>query len=74
MTLFDNAPRWNGAIALKDCTLLKLEKNCFISLITQLPPIVLEICRFLSQRLRETDKYRLAKKFPSSLNVPVESR
>jgi hypothetical protein len=43
-------------------------------LITQRPHIVLEICRFLSQRLRETDKYRLARKLPSSLEVPVESR
>jgi CRP-like cAMP-binding protein len=74
VTLFDNAPHWDGAIAVKDCTLLKLEKNRFISLITQRPHIVLEICRFLSQRLRETDKYRLARKLPSSLEVPVESR
>ena len=57
VALFDNAPRWDGAIALQDCTLLKLEKKRFISLITQRPHIILEICRFLSQRLRETDKY-----------------
>ena len=57
VALFDNAPRWDGAIALRDCTLLKLEKKRFISLITQRPHIILEICRFLSKRLRETDKY-----------------
>ena len=57
VALFDNAPRWDGAIALSNCTLLKLEKKRFISLITQRPHIILEICRFLSQRLRETDKY-----------------
>ena len=57
IALFDNAPRWDGAIAIQDCTLLKLEKKRFISLITQRPHIILEICRFLSQRLRETDKY-----------------
>ncbi len=57
VALFDNAPRWDGAIAIQDCTLLKLEKKRFISLITQRPHIILEICRFLSQRLRETDKY-----------------
>ena len=57
VALFDNAPRWNGSIALSNCTLLKLEKKRFISLITQRPHIILEICRFLSQRLRETDKY-----------------
>ena len=58
IALFDDAPRWNGAIALTDCTLLKLEKNRFLSLVAQRPHIILEICRFLSQRLRETDKYR----------------
>ncbi len=57
VALFDDAPRWNGAIAVEDCTLFKLEKSSFISLITQRPHIVLEICRFFSQRLRETDKY-----------------
>ena len=57
IALFDNATRWDGAIALEDCTLLKLEKKRFISLITQRPHIILEICRFLSERLRDTDKY-----------------
>ena len=57
IALFDNATRWDGAIAVQDSTLLKLEKKRFISLITQRPHIILEICRFLSKRLRETDKY-----------------
>lgn len=60
VALFDDAPRWDGAIALEDCTLLKLGKNRFLSLITQRPHIILEICRFLSQRLRETDKHYTA--------------
>ncbi len=63
VALFDDAPLWDGAIALDNCTLLKLEKNRFLSLITQRPHMILEICRFLSQRLRETDRYR-------SENVP----
>lgn len=68
VALFDNAPRWDGAIALSNCTLLKLEKKRFISLITQRPHIILEICHFLSKRLRETDKYTSsAKKLPSTL-------
>ncbi|MEM8545207.1 MAG: cyclic nucleotide-binding domain-containing protein, partial [Cyanobacteria bacterium P01_H01_bin.119] len=58
VALFDDAPRWDGAIAQSDCTLLKLEKNRFLSLVTQRPHIILEMCRFLSQRLRETDKHR----------------
>ena len=62
IALFDDAPRWDGAIALEDCILLALEKKRFISLIAQRPHIILEICRFLSQRLRETDKYLSSKK------------
>lgn len=62
IALFDEAPRWDGAIALEDCVLLSLEKKRFISLISQRPHIILEICRFLSMRLRETDKYMSAKK------------
>lgn len=62
VALFDEAPRWDGAIAIKDSTLLKLERSRFLSLITQRPQIILEMCRFLSQRLRETDKYRSARK------------
>ncbi|MEM6451556.1 MAG: cyclic nucleotide-binding domain-containing protein [Cyanobacteria bacterium P01_D01_bin.105] len=58
VALFDDAPLWDSAIAQTDCTLLKLEKNRFLSLITQRPHMILEICRFLSQRLRETDQYR----------------
>ncbi|MEO0986819.1 MAG: cyclic nucleotide-binding domain-containing protein [Cyanobacteria bacterium J06639_14] len=68
IALFDDAPRWDGAVAVEDCTLLKLEKNRFLSLITQRPHIILEICRFLSQRLRETDKHHSEK----SLALPAE--
>ena len=66
IALFDEAPRWDGAIALEDSVLLCLEKKRFISLISQRPHIILEICRFLSQRLRETDKYMSAKKMRST--------
>jgi Cyclic nucleotide-binding domain len=62
IALFDEAPRWDSAIALEDSVLLSLEKKRFISLISQRPHIILEICRFLSRRLRETDKYMSAKK------------
>ena len=65
VALFDDAPHWDGAIAHEDCTLLKLEKTRFISLMTQRPHIILEICRYMSQRLRETDHYRSAKTLES---------
>jgi CRP-like cAMP-binding protein len=76
VALFDDAPRWDGAIAREDCTLLKLEKHRFLSLITQRPHIILEICRFLIERLRETDKYRSYRKLsalaePSLAEPPV---
>ena len=75
IALFDDAPRWNGAIAKEDCMLLKLEKQRFISLTTQRPHILLEICRFMSQQLRETDKFRSAKKFvaKSTLGETLQS-
>lgn len=74
IALFDDAPRWNGAIAKDDCMLLKLEKQRFISLTTQRPHILLEICRFMSQQLRETDKFRSAKKFVANgSNVESET-
>ncbi|NJK27518.1 MAG: cyclic nucleotide-binding domain-containing protein [Coleofasciculaceae cyanobacterium SM2_3_26] len=59
MALFDDSPRSASAIAQSDCTLLKLEKSRFISLIAQRPQIVLEICKFLSDRVRATDIYRV---------------
>jgi CRP-like cAMP-binding protein len=58
VTLFDNSPGWFVAIASQDCTLLKLDQNRFIRLIAQRPQIVLEICQFLSQQLRESGRYR----------------
>ncbi|MBW4535348.1 MAG: cyclic nucleotide-binding domain-containing protein [Pleurocapsa minor HA4230-MV1] len=66
IALFDEALRWDGAIALEDSTLLCLEKKRFISLISQRPQIILELCRFLSRRLRDTDKYMSAKKMHSA--------
>ena len=69
IALFDEAPRWDGAIALEDSVLLCLEKKRFISLISQRPHIILEICRFLSKRLRETDKYMSAKKMQQVSSV-----
>ena len=68
VALFDDAPRWDGAIAITDCTLLKLSKNRFLSLVTQRPHIILEMCRFLSQRLRETDN----RQYDQALTVSSE--
>ncbi|MBE9046200.1 cyclic nucleotide-binding domain-containing protein [Pleurocapsales cyanobacterium LEGE 10410] len=72
IALFDEATRWDSAIALEDSVLLCLEKKRFISLISQRPHIILEICRFLSQRLRETDKYMSAEKVRSTSEEEIE--
>jgi CRP-like cAMP-binding protein len=45
-----------NAIAAEHCVLLSLEKTRFISLVTQRPQILWEICKFLSQRLQETNQ------------------
>jgi len=60
VALFNEEPSWEGAIAIEDCTLLKLEKNGIVNLIAHHPQIVLEFCRYLSQRLRETERYPFA--------------
>ncbi|MGB0560780.1 MAG: cyclic nucleotide-binding domain-containing protein [Spirulinaceae cyanobacterium] len=75
VALFDDAPRWDSAIALEDSTLLKIEKNRFLSLITQRPHIILEMCRFLSQRLRETTQQCSPQLLAAALETPdaVES-
>lgn len=70
VALFDDAPRWYSAIAQADCLLLKLEKQRFLSLIAQRSHIILEICGFLSRRLRETDNYR---SFRPIASVPEQS-
>ncbi|MCM1982943.1 cyclic nucleotide-binding domain-containing protein [Lyngbya confervoides] len=56
ISLLDDAPHWDSAIALEESRILKLEKQKFKSLMLQRPHISLEICRFLSQRLREYDQ------------------
>lgn len=62
IALFDEAPLWDSAIALQNSVLLSLEEKRFISLISQRPQIILEICRLSSMRLRKTKKYISAKK------------
>lgn len=55
-SLFGDSVRSANAIAAEHCVLLSLEKTRFISLVTQRPQILWEICKFLSQRLQETNQ------------------
>jgi CRP-like cAMP-binding protein len=54
MSLFDNSPRSASAIALKDCSVLELNRTPIISLTMQNPDLALELINVLSQRIRET--------------------
>jgi len=57
LTLFDEMPRAATAIAHTDCTLLALKRNSFQTLISEHPEIALRMCREMSLRLRETNRY-----------------
>ncbi|MGI0495733.1 HEAT repeat domain-containing protein [Limnospira platensis CENA597] len=55
ISLFEDFLRSANAIAAEHCVLLTLEKTRFVSLVTQRPQILWEICKFLSQRLRDVN-------------------
>jgi CRP-like cAMP-binding protein len=57
MELFDTFPRSTGAFADTDCTLLLLDSKRLLSLVIQRSQIMVELCKSLSQRLRETENY-----------------
>jgi CRP-like cAMP-binding protein len=72
MSLFDEEPRSAAALALVDCTLLNLDKDRFLSMISQRPQIALQICKVLSMRLRETDRWAAAQS-PPFQNLSISS-
>ncbi len=73
VALFDDSPYWNSAVATKECLLLKLDKKNFISLVTQRPNMLLEICRFLSQQLREMNRVQTMRRWlPATETIEVE--
>lgn len=55
ISLFEDCLHSANAIAAEHCILLSLEKNRFVSLVTQRPQILWEICKFLSRRLRDVN-------------------
>jgi CRP/FNR family transcriptional regulator, cyclic AMP receptor protein len=57
MTLFDQSPRTERAIALIDTLTLRLRREPLLALIRQYPDLSLKLINVLSRRLREsTDK------------------
>ena len=55
MTLFDNSPRTEKAIAIKDTLTLRLRREPLIALTRQYPDLSLKLINVLSQRLREAN-------------------
>ncbi len=57
LTFFDDLPRAATAIAQTDCTLLTIKRYYLQSLIKEHPEIALRMCREISLRLRQTNRY-----------------
>lgn len=56
VALFDNQPRTATITARDNCILLRLDQKTFLNLAKQRPQFLLNICRVLSQRLRNTEE------------------
>ncbi len=52
MSLFDQAPRSAGVIALEQSEVLELKRNSFLALIDRTPDVALSVIKGMSQRLR----------------------
>lgn len=55
MTLFDNSPRTEKAVAIQDTLTLRLRREPLIALTRQYPDLSLKLINVLSQRLREAN-------------------
>jgi CRP-like cAMP-binding protein len=56
MALFDDGPRSATVVALDDVEVLALERDRFHSLVRQRPSVLMEVCRTLVLRLRQTEQ------------------
>jgi len=57
MSLFDQAPRSAGVVALSDVTLLELKQDALLKLLDQRPDVALLVIRGISSRLRGSTTY-----------------
>lgn len=57
MSLFDQAPRSAGVVALSDVTLLELKRDALLKLLNQRPDVALLVIRGISSRLRGSTTY-----------------
>jgi CRP/FNR family cyclic AMP-dependent transcriptional regulator len=70
ITLFDNGPRTESAIAIKDTLVLRLSREPLIALARQSPDVSLELITALSKRLGEANARiaELSRSRPRQLN------
>lgn len=57
MSLFDQAPRSAGVVALSDVALLELKRDAFLKLLNERPDVALLVIRGISSRLRGSTTY-----------------
>ena len=57
MSLFDQAPRSAGVVALSDVTLLELKRDALLKILDQRPDVALLVIRGISSRLRGSTTY-----------------
>lgn len=57
MSLFDQAPRSAGVVALSDVTLLELKRDALLKLLDRRPDVALLVIRGISSRLRGSTTY-----------------
>lgn len=70
MNLFDDSPRSASALTIEDTRLLKLLREPLVALMRQYPDMLLELIKFLSQRIREANDQiaHLSRSRPRQLN------
>ncbi len=56
MAIIDSVPRSANAIALEDCELIRMDRESFEKAIEKNNDFAVNVIRFLSKRLRETDE------------------
>ena len=55
MALLDSTPRMMSAVALSDCTLKIVGRECFQYMVSQIPNFAIRVLRCMAQRLRKLD-------------------
>lgn len=62
MALFDDHPRSATVIAVEETLVYKMSRDNFINIIYDKPDIAIEMCKYLSQKLREKEEKALGRR------------